>query len=364
MSAWARPGTGRTLRRSGRVATKAMGRPRSGSGIVASFSVGLVFAASIGCVPLRGGWDVDRVLEEEGISDRGPERRIGDMLPFPVLEGDRVGLIACRFPRGRVVRVRGGGPGWEPDWGRAAVDAVARRIGSTAIRLELEDSVESVPIPEIEILATRGGDGSGPRGLGDTLGECDVSPLAGSPGRVRGRLVHAEIRMRRWGWDRAGRPVVSTAEEWVGALMHELGHALGFSGHVARGDSILVRDQGILRKIGRGALAGRAGRDVPLAALYRLPTGRRLGARRIREADRAWLTRFERWRTRSREAASSIDAIRASVGDREAAIVWTLADGRQFRVRFPAWQAELRARGSISALPDDALARLLEQEDD
>ena len=31
----------------------------------------------------------------------------------------------------------------------------------------------------------------------------------------------------------------ATEAEWVGALMHELGHALGFAGHAAVGDSLV-----------------------------------------------------------------------------------------------------------------------------
>ncbi|HEB90512.1 MAG TPA: hypothetical protein ENI85_13150, partial [Deltaproteobacteria bacterium] len=202
------------------------GTPRRRGGPFSGPSWLLLFAFSclgpggpVACIPDRGGWDVDRLLDEAALSERGPDQRIGDMLPYPVLEADRVGLVACRFPAGRVVSVVGAGPGWMPAWGRAAVDAVSQRIGSTELRLVVGGSGDPGAVPGIRILAGHGDEGGGPRGLGDTLGSCDVSPVPGRPERVRGQMLGAEIRMRRMGWNQAGNPVLSTPGEWVGALM-------------------------------------------------------------------------------------------------------------------------------------------------
>ena len=64
--------------------------------------------------------------------------------------------------------------------------------------------------------------------------------------------------MRRAQLDMTNQVREASAEEWVGALMHELAHALGFAGHAGAGDSILVRDETRIRALGRLALRGDA----------------------------------------------------------------------------------------------------------
>lgn len=318
---------------------------------------------ALACMPPRGGWDID-ALEATQPSIAGLEgHRLGDMLPFPALDGDRIVLVACRFAVEQLVRVRGGGPQWPASWGQAAVHALDRSVDGVELVLEGAGGWVAPTPPNIEILIIDAVAGAGPRGLGDTLCECDVSPTvsqAGGTSRAyRGVLTGAEIRMRRAQLDIMDQLRDASAEEWVGALMHELAHALGFAGHVAVGDSILVRDETRIRAAGRRALIGEAVPDQTLEALYRLPLGQLLGTRRVKADDVAWLQAIrELRRERSAEGRSSMGTF-SSVGDHEARIVWRYADGSQLGIRFPHWRNELRSGVAITLRPDHTTRRLI-----
>ena len=309
------------------------------------------------CVPPRGGWDVEDLLEAEPAIAALPGQRLGDMLPFPALDGDRIVLVACRFSEVRAVRVRAGGAQWPADWGESAIRAMNHSVGGVELVLvEFHDRVVG-PRPEIEIVTVAAVGGSGPRGLGDTLSECDVSKTTDPDEAYRGELIGAEIRMRRAQLDMTGQVREASAEEWVGALMHELGHALGFAGHAAIGESILVRDETRIRAAGRRALAGEAKSDETLEALYRIRPGRRLGERPVKAVDVAWLDAIRQLHLQRFAEASEPTGMFSSVGDLEARIVWRYADGSQLGVRLPHWQDELRSGVAITLLPDRSTRR-------
>lgn len=318
---------------------------------------------TLACVPSRGGWDLDALLADEPSIAVIEGHRLGDLLPFPALDGDRIVLVACRFAPGQPVRVGGGGPQWPASWGRAAVRALNRSVAG--VELVLEDAGGSVArtAPSIEIVTVQAIGGTGPRGLGDTLSECDVSPMVSATAAARpayrGLLTGAEIRMRRAQLDITAQVRDASAEEWVGALMHELAHALGFVGHAAAGHSILVRDETRIREAGRLALIGQAVPDPTLEAFYRLRPGQRLGTRSVKADDVSWLHAIRKLdRERSAGDRRSMRTF-SSVGDREARIVWRYSDGSQLGVRLPYWRSELRSGAAITLRPDRTTRRLL-----
>ena len=344
-----------------------MGRMGKGLRVALAMSV-------LGCVPNRGGWDIDALEKKEPSIAAIEGHRLGDMLPFPTLEGDRLALVACRFAVGQPVRVGGRGAQWPDVWGQAAVRALDRSVGRIELVLDEEAGPGVATRPEIEIVIIEAVAGAGPIGLGDTLSECDVSPIALAPERLnpsptrpanrayRGLLVGAEIRMRRAQLDMTHQVREATAEEWVGALMHELAHALGFAGHAAVGDSILVRDETRIRAAGRRALRGDTMPNETLEALYQLRPGERLGVRRLKAEDVVWLRAVRKLdRVRSAAGYSSVGLF-ASVGDEEARLVWRYADGSQLGVRLPHWRSELRSGAPITLRPDRTTRRLIEAE--
>jgi hypothetical protein len=141
--------------------------------------------------------------------------------------------------------------------------------------------------------------------------------------------------------------------------MHELAHALGFSGHAGAGDSILVRDETRIRALGRLALRGESVPDETLEALYLVRPGQRLGVRRLKAGNVSWLDAI-RGLDRDRSAAGSpSQGMFSSVGDQEARIVWRYADGSQLGVRLPHWRSELRSGAPITLRPDLTTRRLI-----
>lgn len=327
-----------------------------------SIWVGVMFVV-LSCRPPGAGWDLDALMAAEPSIVGLEGQRLAALLPFPVLDGDRIGLVACRFAREQSVRVRGGGPQWPSLWGRAAVRALALGLRQVDLVLEGVETGVAQGEPNIEIIMIEAVGGAGPRGLGDTLSECDVSPIvsttAGASRAVRGLLTGAEIRMRRAQLDNTGQIRDASAEEWVGALMHELAHALGFIGHVATGHSILVRDETRIRAAGRRALSGEAVPDPTLDALYLLQPGQWLGSRRVRAEGMSWLQAMRDFNRQRPEKFGTSVATFSSVGDTEARIVLRYSDGSQLGIRLPYWRNELRSGAGITLRPDRMTRRLL-----
>ena len=332
-------------------------------GLTASLALAALLLLVVACVPTRGGWDSQSLVRETPGLRALSGQRLGDMVPFPGLVASadpagspRLALVVCRFAAGTALRIRSKGPGWSEPAGAAALAALA----PTLARLGL--SLERTPAPpvEIEIHAHVGPEAEAPDGLGDTLVECDVSNDVsndvGGEARLgpRGLVRRADIRMRRSGIDAKGLVQRASDDAWIGALLHELAHALGFSGHAATGRSLLVRDEAVLREIGRAVLQGQPLSDPTLTALYQLRPGQILGERALTPASATWLRAVLRLDAEREAAGIRRTALVASVGDREARLSFRYADGGGFGLRFPGWAARLRAGGEVIAIPDRA----------
>jgi hypothetical protein len=306
-------------------------------------AVGLGIAVwLLACAVPRGGWDVARLLIEEPQIAQLASQRLGDLTPYPALQGAEVKLITCRWPTTRPIRVRLRLSGERYDWARHAVESLSR--GSSLLPLEIVSEARDVPDSArlIDVGESASEDEAGPGGAGDTLVSCDVSS---GPRGALGTLHRAEIEMRSVARDVLDRPVPLSAEEWTGAFMHELGHALGFQGHVRGGQSVLVLDQDRLREAGRRALSGAAWRDDSLQALYLLETGRLLGWRGIASQTQRWLDAVE-----AQLGGRGVGPW-ASVGDRSAQLEWKTEEGIALRLRFPDWLRQLNGQRSLIAFP-------------
>jgi hypothetical protein len=251
---------------------------------------------------------------------------------------------------------------------RAAVEAVDGGVADVRLVVSWPGEEHLDPIAEpasnaIRVRAVAEDAAEGPRGVADTIVECDVSASGGAKSaEVRGELREAEIQMRRTRPDIKG-PQPLSAEEWVGALMHELGHALGFAGHAAHGDSLLVLEQGTLRRLGRRALAGETQPEPSLEALYRLEPGRTLGVGVLTPASSAWLERVTSGLAALAARGEVVSGPRARVGDREAQLEWRVGRDRRVLVRMPLWVQQVRQGAPILALPDrETRSWLREQE--
>jgi hypothetical protein len=107
-----------------------------------------------------------------------------------------------------------------------------------------------------------------------TVADCKLDlGEGGRSGPLAAKLVFASIHLRVESADPIGRPVSLSTEELAGAALHELGHALGFQGHVRMGESAMRYQVDAIRRAGRRVLAGEPLRDETLRALYSVPSG-------------------------------------------------------------------------------------------
>ena len=334
-----------------------------GTAIRNAFFAGLLAVILMtGCRPPGGGWDLEFLLRAHPELAAINGHRIGDMIPFPALDLDRnrVALLVCRFPSDAPIRVSGDGPGWPRQWAARAIDAMSGTIDGVELALERAGKTSSAERGLIWIRSLSDASARGPLGLADTLSECDVSPEIGSQSGFRGELLTSTIRIRRSRLDFLEESREATAEEWVGALMHELAHALGFSGHTRDGDSVLVLEQSRLRAAGRRALASESAEDPTLNALYALPVGQLLGDRSLTPASHSTLDEIRSFLEMHRSMHRSSVVSTSTVGDRAARIRWRLPDGSHVGVRFPRWRDELRSGADVTLVAEPATARRLE----
>lgn len=310
--------------------------------------IALVASATIlGCPAPLGGWDLAELSADEPRLSELPEHRLGDLVPYPAPFDAGYELVSCRWDTDGPIPVRLRLTGERLRWARHAVESLS--AGTPGIDLAIEalpspsrsssGDIDVIDVIEMGLVESLGDDA--PIGVGDTLVACDV---ASREDPAFGTLGGAEIRMRSSVLDQIDEVVAISAEDWTGALMHELGHALGFQGHLRAGHSILIRDESELRRAGRAALAGELWRDETLAALYRIAPGRRLGWRSSTAESRRWLAAIEAAIGPQRSGP------RARVGDRHAQLEWRSEEGAVLRLHLPFWSRQLRAGEELVAL--------------
>lgn len=299
-----------------------------------------------GCAAPVGGWDSDALFSRYPGVRKIRLQRIGDLTPYPALVDGRVTLVACRFPTEvtGAIPIEVTGEDWPTSWGESALEAVDRALPPVAF-----ERVTTLDRPGIRVRSLAEAEGRGPVGLGDTRAECDVSAGDETDTAVRGHIRHAEIRIRRrvvgtWNQNRA-----ATAEGWIGAMLHELGHALGFQGHAVVGDSLVQLEQSRLRALGRRVMEG-APIPVPnVRALYALPPGTRLGEAGLSPAAEGVVSEVAD-AVAARIATDGPPVASVSVaGDHHARLVWRWRTGRPIVLRFPNWTESLRWGRPIEA---------------
>jgi hypothetical protein len=244
-----------------------------------------------GCTPPRGGWDWDALGARHPAVREVRGSRLGDATPYVVPRAEELILFLCRWSTERPLSVA-----LPPDASpreRALLRLALRSWEEAGLGVRFEEresapaDIEIVfvePDPEQDVAAVRSG-----LVTADCAVEGDLrSPLAGE--RVEAELAHAEIRLARAVLDLLGRPVALGEERLLGTALHELGHALGYQGHAARG-SVMTRSVSDVRWIGGDVLEGGSFRDPTLHSLYLVPSGTVVGRlpiqrRRLRPARR------------------------------------------------------------------------------
>jgi hypothetical protein len=308
---------------------------------------------ALACVPARGGWSVD-ALEARHPALGASRHRLRDLAPHFVPAGGQLVLFLCRWPDAAPIPV--------------ALPEDARPDEAEMLRLALRAWTQSdLGVRFVETAGETSGAGIAirfvsvgdrvpvPAGAGDTIADCRVDAAAEPPGdRVAARLVSASIHLRRDQTDLVGRAVPLGADERLGAAVHEIGHALGFSSHVAAGSSVMRPSPEIARRVGAAVRAGTWSGDASVAALYAVPSGVVVGVRPL-GADAA------RQLTRLADAArtAGLAGPYTRVGDRSARLAYRPPQrGPAAALRAMPWP--LGRRGpALSLVPNRAARALL-----
>jgi hypothetical protein len=286
------------------------------------------------------------------------DHRLEDAVPYFAPAETGLALILCRWSTEVPI------PVWLPSYAsagetRAIEQALdAWEAAGLGLRFARRPWSDEPPLAGIvfEILDTRR---EGPAGSADTIADCAV-PTALPDGEtladpVDAELQYASIHLRRELLNELGRAVPLTETELVGAVAHELGHALGLAGHVASPGSLMSSHGQVdaARRFGSSILEGRPLEVPTLSAVYALPPGTRVG----------WLplTRVQLEPLIAVGAAAAQAGLRGPwvrVGTGSARILWRYEAGESAAVVIVDWEAALRDPALFEGI-QNRLARLL-----
>jgi hypothetical protein len=239
--------------------------------------------------------------------------------PYVWASAGQVELLACRWAGEAPIPVTLA-PGASPAEERALDTALASLTGvGPGVRfLRVGADAATLRVRFVDAPVTRA---DGTPGTGRSIADCALAASG-----AHAALVAAEVELaRRTPADWRGAPRALSAEERMGALLHELAHALGVAGHAAYGDDLLAAAPEAARRVGRRALAGEKLASPALAALYARPSGEVL----VRQPVEAWRTRdLDRLAKLAAEQGVGGPYLRA--GDLSGRIFWRDAAGREW----------------------------------
>ncbi|MCG8589094.1 MAG: matrixin family metalloprotease [Proteobacteria bacterium] len=306
-------------------------------------ALGVIPAAWLGCQGPAGGWDPQHLAPHAAALEAWPGQRLADARPYPALFRTGVALFLCRWATPATLRVS-----LPPD-----ADAGERRVLERALAaweasgLGLRFTPTDGPA-ELEIrFAAEPEDGRAVRS-GDTVADCgwETGSALQEPGeRVPAELRFASIVLQRANPDTLGRPVPLSDVELFGAALHEIGHALGFQGHVAGRRSVMTREVDQVRRTARRVWSGDAFRDPSLGALYAVPSGWVVGRRTLDPASAGRALALA-----ERLEAADVRGPFARVGDRSARLWWAEGE-RPLALVALDWDAVVRGLRPLHWVP-------------
>jgi hypothetical protein len=163
----------------------------------------------------------------------------------------------------------------------------------------------------------------GSLGAGRTVTDCKLD----ESGEVASaRLVKARVDVARAsGPGPLGKMHPLSPSAWLGAWTHELGHALGYQGHLRSGVDPMRLEPDYQRFVGERIASGSPVDSPALRALYARPNGTLLGSAALPEGRTADVDEIRRL---ARQANVEGPFLRS--GDRAARIFWENNRGRQY----------------------------------
>jgi hypothetical protein len=307
----------------------------------------------LGC---RGAaWDVEALIQRfPALADVGLDG-LAEVTPYLLLSQQTLTLFLCRWTVDQPIPVSVASDLTQPE--RRALDAALRAWESTELGVRFVRVERARASIDIELVDEPVANAAG-LGSGNTIADCGVTgpglPAAASVS-LPAELRFASVQLaRRNVSDARGRVRALTPEELTGVALHELGHALGFQGHVSRGASALRSEVDYLRRLGGEVLGGARFSDRAMRALYALPSGTVLGRIRV-----------EAWRTQLVDRLARVAVQNefvgpfARVGDATARIFWRDRGGKEFGLQVINLAETLHRPQAVVVVPEARARRLL-----
>ena len=144
----------------------------------------------------------------------------------------------------------------------------------------------------------------------------------------------------------------------LGALLHELGHALGYQGHTRKGGTVMVRTTGEVRRRGRAVRSGEIFRDAAVEALYRVPNGTVLGRTTLSDGETSPVDRIA-----DVAVARDLSGPLLRSGDDSARIAWRSRLGTKYVIEIPDIEGVVRNPESLRIVPSPSVGDLEPLED-
>jgi hypothetical protein len=295
---------------------------------------------SMACVPPV--WNTEPLAAREPRLRALGAHRLGDATPYLLPVQDTGVLFLCRWETREPIPVS-----LPPDASPAqlgALEAALRAWEGAGLGVRFERAAPAGKGIELRIV-DEPAEGSGGAHAATTVADCAIDSGAAPRGeRLPARLVFASIHLRVEWIDPLGRRTALEPADLAGAALHELGHALGFQGHVRSGESAMRYQVEATRRAGRRLLAGEPFRDETLRALYSVPSGEVVGRLplppgRTQPVDR--LLALAR--------TGALEGPVARMGDREGQVLFRDADGAAYAV----WLRGVAA--ALAGQPEDLI---------
>jgi hypothetical protein len=338
-------------------ARRGPGLRRAGAGAALVLATAL---AAVGLAACTGGAPRQAALDARFPGLGAQEARLlAQGHPFVLPAAGRATLFFCRWPSDAPIPVS-----LPPDATpaeRRAIESALRAwegagLGVRFLPLEGGEAPLEIRFADDPIETGAG------RDTGNAVADCRIAPLSqqGGDGPVAGaQLASARLRLARRTGGGMTKPRALTPAEQTGLVLHELGHALGFAGHVRRGDSVMAAEVEKIPRAGRALLAGEPFGDPALRALYRLPNGAVLS----RTAVEPWRTDLVDRMGRLAEQ-NGLDGPFVRVGEGAGRIFWRDARGAEYGLVVVKLRELLRDPARLQVVPEPRTRRALPRERD
>jgi hypothetical protein len=312
----------------------------------------------IGVACGKAGWDPEEFGRHHPQVSGRDLRLLADIHPYVLPTRGALLLFLCRWPDGWPIPVSI--PSDASDSERAVISQ-ALSSWEHAVGVHFRTVRES----DDHQLEIRLVDGSGPADAppptATTAAECAVDPsaLESAPGEILpARITSATIRIRRARPNLIDEPVAHSEVEMLGALLHELGHALGYQGHTRKGGTVMVRTTGEVRRRGRAVRSGEIFRDAAVEALYRVPNGTVLGRTTLSDGVTSPVDRIA-----DVAVARDLSGPLLRSGDDSARIAWRSRLGTKYVIEIPDIEGVVRNPESLRIVPSPSVGDLEPLED-